>query len=58
MVITIWDELFFKLRVYFDLLVSSKKVFSYYSHLIERHPDVVVKFLEVQISVTFEFCLN
>ena len=28
MVVTIWDELFFKLLLYFDVLVSRKKFFS------------------------------
>ena len=52
-VITIWDEVFFKLRVYFFILVIRKKVFSYSSHLIETHINVVVEVLEVDISVSF-----
>ena len=39
---TIWDGVFFKLRVYFDGIVSRKKVFLESSYLIERHNDVVV----------------
>ena len=57
-VIAIWDEVLFKLRVSFDGLLSSKKVFSEYSHRIEAHLDVVVEFLEIQSSVSFEFCLD
>ena len=57
-VITIWDEVFFKIRVCFDGLVSRKKVLYDSSHLIETHIDVVVEFLEVQIIVAFEFCID
>ena len=57
-VITIWDEVFFKLRVSFDELVSSKKVLSESSHRIETHLDVVVEVLEVQSSVSFELFLG
>ena len=45
--ITIWDRLFFKFRVSFDVLVSSKKVFSGSVHSIETHIDVVVEIIEV-----------
>ena len=41
-VITIWDEVFFNLRVSFDGLVISKKVFFESSHRIKTHLDVVV----------------
>ena len=44
--------------MYFDGLVTRKKVFSYYSHRIETYLDVVVEFIEVQIIVFFEFCLG
>ena len=57
-VITIWEKIFLKIRVYFDGPVSRKKVFLYYSHLIEKHLDVLVEVLEVQSSVDFEFCLD
>ena len=57
-VITIWDEVFFKLRVSFDELLSSKKVLSESSHRIETHLDVVVEVLEVQSSVSFELFLD
>ena len=53
---TIWGKLFFKIRVYFYGLVSRKEVLSESSHQIDTHLDVVVEFLEVQSSVTFEFC--
>ena len=55
--IAIWDKVFFKLRVSFGGLVISKEVFSEYSHRIERHIDVVKEVLEIQSSVSFEFCL-
>ena len=57
-VITIWDKVFFELKVYFDGLVSRKKVFSESSHRIERHIGVFVEVLEVQSSVAFYFCLE
>ena len=41
-----------------DGLTSRNKVFLGSSHHIETHLDVVVEFLEVQISVSFEFCLD
>ena len=56
--ITIWDKVFFKLRLYFDGLVSRKKVFLDYIHRIETHLDVVVEVLEVKISVAVELCLD
>ena len=57
-VITIWDEVFFKLRVYFNELVIRKKFFSGSSHRIETHLDVVVEVLEVQSSPPFELYLD
>ena len=57
-VIVIWDEVFFKLRVYFDGLVIRKEVLSESSHRIERHLDVVKEILEIKSSVSFEFCLD
>ena len=57
-VITIWDEILFKTRVSFDGLVTRKKVFSEFSHLIDTYIDVAVEVLETQISVSFEFCLD
>ena len=56
--ITIWDEVFFKLRVYFDGMVIRKKVFSGSGHLIETYLDVIVEVLEVHISVASELCLD
>ena len=52
-VITIWDELFCKLRVSFDGLVTSKKVFLESSHHIEPHIDVVIEFINVKRSGSF-----
>ena len=57
-VITIGDEVLFKLRVSFDGLVSRKKVLSESIHIIETHIDVVVEVLEVRSSVFFELCLD
>ena len=57
-VITIWDEVFCKLRVSIDGLVTSKKVFSESNHRIETHIDVVVEVLEVHRSVSFDYFLD
>ena len=57
-VITIWDEVFFKLRVSFDGMVIRKEVFYESSHHIETHLDVVKEVLEIQSSASFEFCLD
>ena len=57
-VIAIWDEVFFKMRVSFDGPVTRKEVFSESSHSIESHIDVVIEVLEIQISVSFEFCID
>ena len=57
-VITIWDEVLFKLIVYFNVLVSRKKFFSESIHCINTHLDMVVEVLEVQRSVYFEFCID
>ena len=51
------NEVFLKIIVYFDGLVSRKKVFFEYMHRIETHIDVVVEVVEVRISVYFELCL-
>ena len=56
--IATWDKVFFKLGVSFDGLVIRKEVFSEYIHRIERHLDVVKEVLEIQSSVSFEFCLD
>ena len=53
-VITIWDEVFCKLRVSFDCLVIRKEIFLDSSHHIETHLDVVLEVLKVQISVSFD----
>ena len=57
-VIAIWDEVLFKLRVSFDGLVIRKEDFSESSHRIERHFYVVKENLEIQRSISFEFCLD
>ena len=54
----IWVEIFFKLRVSFDGLLSRNEVFLESIHRIETHLDVVLEILEVQSSVAFEFCLD
>ena len=57
MVVMIWDKVLFKLRVYFGILVSRKKIFSESIHHIQTHLDVVVDFTDFHISVYFEFYL-
>ena len=56
--ITIWDEVLFKLRVSFDVLVTRKEVFSESSHHIDTYIYVVLEVLEIQISVAFDFFLD
>ena len=56
--IMIRDELLFKLKVSFDLMVSRKKVLYESSHQIDTYIDVIVEVLEVYRSVTFELCLD
>ena len=46
-VITIWEEVLFKLGVYFNRMVSRKEVFFESSHLIETHLDVFVEVIKV-----------
>ena len=57
-VIAIWEEILFKLRVSFDRLVIRKEVFYECIHRIETHIDVVKEVLEIQISISFELCLD
>ena len=57
-VITIWDKVFCKLIVYFDGMVRKEKVLLESSHRIDTHIDVVIQFLEVHSSVSFDFCLD
>ena len=52
-VITIWYEVFCKLRLYFGVLAIRKKVFLESSHLIDTHLDVVVKVIDICSSVSF-----
>ena len=54
-VITIWDEVFCKLRVSFDGLVYRKGVLLESSRRIETHIYVVVEVLEIQSIISFEF---
>ena len=56
--IAIWDEVFSKLRLSFDGLVIRKEVFSESSHCIYTQLDVFKEVLEIQISVSFELCLD
>ena len=57
-VITIWDEVFCKLRMSFGGLVSMKGIFSESSHCIDKNIDVVVEVLDIHISVSFEFYID
>ena len=57
-VIPICDEVFFKIIVSFGDLVISNKVLLGSSCHIYAYTDMVVEFLEFQISVAFEFCLD
>ena len=56
--IVTWDEVLFKLRVSFDVLISRNKVFLESSHHVETHIDVLVEALGVHISLSFKFCLD
>ena len=56
--ITIRNELFFKLRLSFDGLVSSNNVLLESSNRIETHLDVIVEVIEVHSNAAFEFCLD
>ena len=57
-VIKIWYKAFFKLMVLVDGQVIRKKFYLKSSHRIERHIDVVIEVLDIQSSVSFEFCLD
>ena len=57
-VITIWDEVLCKIRVFFDKPATRNVLFSESSHRIETHLDVIVEVLEIQISVSFELYLD
>ena len=57
-VIMIWDEIFCKLIISFDVLVNRKEVFSCSIHRIETHLDVVVEVLDVHSNVSFKLCLD
>ena len=57
-VITIWDKVLFKLRVYFYDMVSPKEVFSESSHHIDTYLYVVVEVPDVHSSVIFELFID
>ena len=57
-VIEIWDKAIFKLRGFVDGQVIREKVYLESIHRIERRLDVVIEVLEIQSSVSFEFCLD
>ena len=56
--IIIWDEVFCKLRMSFDGLVTRKEVFLESSHSINTHLDMVVEVLDIKRSVYFNFCID
>ena len=56
--ITIWDEVFFKLRVSFDGLVIRKEVFYESIHRIETNLDVVKEVLDIHIILSFDLCID
>ena len=57
-VIAISDEVFWKLRVSVDVMVTRKKVLSESSNCIETHIYIVVEVIKVQSSVSFELCID
>ena len=57
-VITIWYEVFCILRVSFDGMVTRKGFFLESSHRIDTYLDVVVEVIEIQSSVSFDFCID
>ena len=44
--------------MYFDGLVTGKEVLLESSHHIKAYLDMVIEVLEIQSSVSFEFCLD
>ena len=56
--IAICYEVLFKIRFYFDGLVIRNEVITESSHRIETHIDVVKEVIEIQSSVSFEFCID
>ena len=53
----VWDEVFFKLRVSFDGMVSRKKEFLESIHHMENF-YMFVEVIEVHSNVAFELCLD
>ena len=51
---TIWDKVFFKLRVYFYGMVIKNKVLLGCIFRIKTHAGVIVEVIEVQNSIAFE----
>ena len=45
--IALWDEVFFKLRVSFDVLITREEVLLESSHRIETYLDAVKEVLEI-----------
>ena len=56
--IGIWYDVFSRLRMSFDGLVSRNEVLSESSHCVEVHLDVVIGVLAIQSSFSFEFRLD
>ena len=42
----------------FDVLVARRKIVLESSHRMNKHVDMIVEVLEVQISVAFELCIE
>ena len=57
-VITIWDEVFCKLRVSVYVLVNRKKVFLGSINRIDTHLDLVVEVIKVHSTVSFELFID
>ena len=56
--IAIWEKSFFKIIFLVDGQIIRKKVYLESSNRIERNLDVFIEVLEIQSSVSFEFCLD
>ena len=56
--IAIWDEVLLKIRVSFDGLITKNEVLSESIYRIEAHLDVVIEVIDIQSSVSFEFCID
>ena len=58
MLIMIWDEVFCKIRLSSDGLVTRKEFFSGSNYRIKTHLDVVVEVLEIQSSLSLELFID